>query len=490
MTPDLAGKTVVLGVTGGIAAYKAAELCRLLVRAGAQVRVVMTDAACEFITPLTMQALSGHEVARDLFATVPEGGIGHIELASRADIIIIAPATADAIARFAAGMADDLLAAVVLATKAPVLLAPAMNTNMWENPITQDNLTRLCTVGHGRVTYVGPDAGDLACGWVGAGRMVNPEDILAATLARLGPELTSREGEDGLGPAEPKRGREWEPSQGAHVNREGGDGLGPADVSAMGTLSGQHIVVTAGPTWEAVDDVRFLGNRSSGKMGFALAEAAGRMGARVTLIAGPVALATPDMVARRIDVESALEMRQALQKSAARADVVVMAAAVADFRPGVRVLGKLSRRDGKQASPKVAKAIPLVANPDLLAELGRARKGSRPYLIGFAAEVGVSGQALIDRARVKLAEKGCDVVVANEVGRPGVGFGADENAVTLVFGGSRAIELPPARKDLLARAIWDKIAQEFVASVRKLSDQTSPKTERKTAYKRAKEKHA
>jgi phosphopantothenoylcysteine decarboxylase/phosphopantothenate--cysteine ligase len=463
MTPDLAGKTVVLGVTGGIAAYKAAELCRLLVRAGAQVRVVMTDAACEFITPLTMQALSGHEVARELFATVPEGGIGHIELASRADIIIIAPATADAIARFAAGMADDLLAAVVLATKAPVLLAPAMNTNMWENPITQDNLTRLCTVGRGRVTYVGPDAGDLACGWVGAGRMVNPEDILAAALARLGPGLASRDGEGGLG---------------------------PADVSAMGTLSGQHIVVTAGPTWEAVDDVRFLGNRSSGKMGFALAETAGRMGAQVTLIAGPVVLATPDAIAKRIDVESALEMRQALQKAAARADVVVMAAAVADFRPGVRVLGKLSRRDGKQASPKAAKAIPLVANPDLLAELGRARKGNRPYLIGFAAEVGASGQALIDRARVKLAEKGCDVVVANEVGRPGIGFGADENAVTLVFGDGRAVELPAARKDHLAPVIWDKIAQELAASTRKSPDQANPKTEPKTAYKRAKEKHA
>ncbi len=477
MTPDLAGKTVVLGVTGGIAAYKAAELCRLLVRAGAQVRVVMTEAACRFITPLTMQALSGHEVAVDLFATVPEGGIGHIELASRADIIIIAPATADAIARFAAGMADDLLAAVVLATKVPVLLAPAMNTNMWESPITQDNLARLGSMGNGRVTYVGPDAGDLACGWVGAGRMVNPEDILAAALARLGPGLASRDGEDGLSPAEPKRGREWEPSQGSHA-------------SVVETLSGQHIVVTAGPTWEAVDDVRFLGNRSSGKMGFALAEAAGRAGARVTLIAGPVALATPDAIARRIDVESALEMRQALQKAAARADVVVMAAAVADFRPGVRVLGKLSRREGKQASPKAAKAIPLVANPDLLAELGHARKGSHPYLIGFAAEVGVSGQALIDRARVKLAEKGCDVIVANEVGRPGIGFGADENAVTLVFGGSRAVELPPARKDLLARAIWDKIAQEFVASAGKIPGQAPPKTEPKTAYKRAKEKHA
>jgi phosphopantothenoylcysteine decarboxylase / phosphopantothenate---cysteine ligase len=451
MTPDLAGKTVVLGVTGGIAAYKAAELCRLLVKAGAQVRVVMTEAACQFITPVTMQALSGHEVAVGLFATVPEGGIGHIELAGRADLIIIAPATADAIARFAAGMADDLLAAVVLATRAPVLLAPAMNTNMWESPITQDNLARLCRMcSAGRVTYVGPDAGDLACGWVGAGRMVNPEEILAAALGRLGPGVPN----------------------------------------IVGSLSGQDIVVTAGPTWEAVDDVRFLGNRSSGKMGFALAEAAGCLGAKVTLIAGPVALATPTAVAKRIDVESALEMRQALQKIAARADVVVMAAAVADFRPGVRVLGKLSRRNGRSAAPKaeraIPKAIPLVANPDLLAELGRSRKGSRPYLIGFAAEVGVSGQALIERARTKLAEKSCDVVVANEVGRPGIGFGADENAVTLVFGDGRALELPPARKDLLAHAIWDKIAQEIAATARKTPNQEDPKTE----LKRARGKHA
>lgn len=453
MTPDLAGKTVVLGVTGGIAAYKAAELCRLLAKAGAQVRVVMTKAACQFITPLTMQSLSGHEVAIDLFAPVPEGGIGHIELASRADIVIIAPATADAIARFAAGMANDLLAAVVLATKAPIVLAPAMNTNMWENPITQDNLARLCRLG--QVTSVGPDAGDLACGWVGAGRMVNPQDVLSAALARLGPGAPN----------------------------------------ALGALSGQHVVVTAGPTWEAVDDVRFLGNRSSGKMGFALAAAAVRLGAQVTLIAGPVALATPPSVAKRIDVESALELREALHKAVVDADVVVMAAAVADFRPGVRVLGKLSRRQdnkakngnktGKTSAPKVAKAIALVANPDLLAELGRARKGLRPYLIGFAAEVGVSGQALIERARAKLIEKACDVVVANEVGRPGIGFGADENTVTLVLSNGRVIDLPPARKELLAQAIWDKIAPEFAAPPRKSPNLKEPEDEPKLDQKRA-----
>ena len=262
--------------------------------------------------------------------------------------------------------------------------------------------------------------------------------------------------------------------------------LGPGVPIAAGALAGQNIVVTAGPTWEAVDDVRFLGNRSSGKMGFALAEAAGRLGAQVTLIAGPVALVTPVSVSKRIDVESALELREALHKSVARADVVVMAAAVADFRPGVRVLGKLSRRDGKQAAPKAAKAIALVANPDLLAELGRSRTGSHPYLIGFAAEVGVSGQALVERARAKLTEKGCDVVVANEVGRPGIGFGADENAVTLVFADGRALELPPARKDVLAQAIWDKIAQEFAASAEDLPKLANTKTEPKPA----KRKHA
>jgi phosphopantothenoylcysteine decarboxylase/phosphopantothenate--cysteine ligase len=452
MTSDLADKTVVLGVTGGIAAYKAAELCRLLVKAGAQVRVVMTEAACRFITPLTMQALSGHEVACDLFAPVPEGGIGHIELASKADLVVIAPATADAIARFAAGMADDLLAAVVLATKAPILLAPAMNTNMWENPITQANLARLCA--SGRVTSVGPYAGELACGWVGAGRMVNPEDVLTAAQARLGKS--------------PAMGK-------------------------VGALAHQHVVVTAGPTWEAVDDVRFLGNRSSGKMGFALAEAASRLGADVTLIAGPVALATPSGVGKRIDVESALEMREVLRKHATLADVVVMSAAVADFRPGVRVLGKLSRREGKSPSPKTARAIPLVANPDLLAELGRARRDDQPhdgpYLVGFAAEVGVSGQALVERARGKLVEKGCDVVVANEVGRPGIGFSADDNAVTLVFSDGRTVDLPAARKDLLARSIWDTITGELARRPKQLSTHEQPKPEHKRES-RARGKHA
>jgi phosphopantothenoylcysteine decarboxylase/phosphopantothenate--cysteine ligase len=227
-----------------------------------------------------------------------------------------------------------------------------------------------------------------------------------------------------------------------------------------GALAGRRMVVTAGPTWEAVDDVRFLGNRSSGKMGFALAHAAAMQGADVTLIAGPVALATPAGVARRVDVESALEMREALRRVAMHADVVVMAAAVADFRPGVRVLGKLSRRDRPAARP--ARTLPLVANPDLLAELGHARKGRTPLLVGFAAEVGVSGEALAARARQKLTEKGCDVVVANEVGKAGLGLGAEYNAVTMVFADGRVVDLPADRKEAIAMKIWDTITTFFL----------------------------
>jgi len=449
MTAHLADKSVVLGVTGGIAAYKSAELCRRLVKAGARVQVVMTEAAGQFIAPLTLQTLSGRAVMRDLFDAGQEAKIGHIEVANTADLLVVAPATADAIARFAAGMANDLLSAIVLATRAPILLAPAMNTNMWDNPITQENLAKLCR--GGRVSYVGPDAGDLACGWVGAGRMVDPEEILTAASARLG----------------------------------------PGQAVKLGALVGQRVVVSAGPTWEAVDDVRFLGNRSSGKMGFALAQAAAEMGADVVLVAGPVALPTPDGIGRRIDVESALEMREVLHKTALAADVVVMAAAVADFRPGVRVLGKLSRRSGKPPSASNSRAIPLVPNPDLLAELGQLRQGNRPYLVGFAAEVGVTGKALATRARGKLVEKRCDVVVANEVGKPGVGFGADHNAVTMVFADGRTLALPSARKDKLARVIWDTIAGELPGAPGSTGRPVPGVFQTKTRRaRRAKEEHA
>ena len=395
MTSDgagLAGKRVVLGVTGGIAAYKAAELCRLFVKAGATVRVVMTEAATRFIAPLTLQTLSGAPVALDLFDPASEAEIGHIKLADEADLLVVAPATADFIARMAAGMADDLLAAVVLATRAPVLLAPAMNVNMWTNPVTQANLSRLLgPAGGGRITTVGPDRGELACGWVGAGRLIEPADIVAAAAALV---AAAR--------------------------------LAPA----ANDLAGRRIVVTAGATREPVDGVRFLGNRSSGKMGAAMAEAAVARGAEVTLVAGPD---TPAVAgARRVDFETAAELERALGDLAPGADAVVMAAAVADFRPRAPVAGKLSRRS---AGSEISLALEAV--PDLLAGLARARRGARPYLVGFAAET-VSGDALAERAGAKLREKRCDAIVANDVSARGIGFGADDNEVTLLFGGRRA----------------------------------------------------
>jgi phosphopantothenoylcysteine decarboxylase/phosphopantothenate--cysteine ligase len=392
----------------------------------------MTRAATEFITPLTLQTLSGHPVALDLFDPAEEAQIGHIQLADQADLVLVAPATADVIARLAAGMADDLLAAVVLATRAPVLLAPAMNVNMWENRLTQDNLRRLLS--DGRIRTVGPDKGELACGWIGAGRLVDPAEIVEAAGEIL-------------------------------VRGGGGE-----------ALAGRRVVVTAGPTHEAVDDVRYLGNRSSGKMGFALAAAAARLGADVTLIAGPVKLDTPEDVARRIDVESALDMQAALNDAAGEGcDVVVMAAAVADLRPAERVSGKLDRRaDG--AAP-----LGLVANPDLLAELGRRRAAEQkatPLLVGFAAEVpgtGAPGGALEARARAKLKEKGCDVVIANDVGAPGLGFDSDRNAVTLVFASGPALSLGPAAKSVLAEQIWaallplvPEVSEEAPTAVRTL----------------------
>ena len=413
----LKGKNIVLGVTGGIAAYKAGELCRLLVKAGAVVRVVMTDAATRFITPLTMQTLSASHVARDLFDANEEARIGHIRLGDEADLIIVAPATADAIARFAAGTAGDLLAAVVLASRSPVLLAPAMNVNMWQNPLTQQNLGRL--LGLSRFKTVGPDAGDLACGWVGEGRLIDPAEIVAAAERLVAP----------------------------------------------GDLAGRRIVVTAGPTFEPIDDVRFLGNRSSGKMGFAMAQAAARRGASVTLIAGPVAIGTPPGGGiLRQDVQTALEMRAALIAAAARADVVVMAAAVADFRPASRAEGKLSRRSlagaGVHAETRVRgmMSLELVANPDLLAEISRGRRGARPWLVGFAAEVTADAQELVRRAIRKLSEKNCDVIIANDVGTAGTGFGGDENAVILVFPGGASEALSRAPKTELADAIWDRLA--------------------------------
>jgi phosphopantothenoylcysteine decarboxylase / phosphopantothenate---cysteine ligase len=405
----LEGRRIVLGISGGIAAYKAAELCRLLVKAGATVRVVMTEAATRFITPLTLQTLSGAPVSRDLFDSSSEAEIGHIRLADEADLLIVAPATADAIARLAAGMANDLLTAVVLATRAPVLLAPAMNVNMWENPLTQANLERLLgSGGGGRVTSVGPDQGPLACGWIGAGRLIEPAEILAAANRLLAPR----------------------------------------------DLDGRQVVVTAGPTQEPVDDVRFLGNRSSGKMGAALAASAAARGARVTLLAGPGTPAVPGSGSQvhRIEVATADDLERALASSTVDADAVVMAAAVADFRPRTRAAGKLSRRAGGGEI-----SLELTPVPDLLAGVARARRNGRPFLIGFAAEIG-SDAARESRAAGKLREKGCDAIVANDVGAPGIGFGADDNAVTVLFADGGRVEIPRASKREVADRLWQLIA--------------------------------
>jgi phosphopantothenoylcysteine decarboxylase/phosphopantothenate--cysteine ligase len=390
---DLGGRRVVVGVAGGIAAYKAAELVRALVKAGAEVRVVMTEAAQRFITPLTMQALSQHPVATDTFDLTQEATIGHIQLADSAELLVIAPATADVIARLAHGLANDLLTTVALACRAPLLLAPAMNVNMWRHPATQENLKTL--VGRG-VHTVGPDAGELACGWIGEGRLIEPAEIAAACGKLLG-------------------GRDW---------------------------SGRRVVVTAGPTFEPIDPVRFIGNRSTGKMGFAIAARAARRGAEVTLIAGPTSLPTPAGV-RRVDVETARQMRQATLDAVEGAAMVVMTAAVADYRPSVEAPEKL-----KKAELGDAPSVALTKNPDILAEL----KGRAPVVVGFAAET----EDVERHAAEKLRQKGCDLIVANDVSEAGSGFGTDTNRVVLLARDGSIERLPLLNKDEVAERILDR----------------------------------
>jgi len=402
---SLAEKTIILGVSGGIAAYKSAELVRLLRKEDADVRVVMTHAAREFITPLTLQTLSGNPVMTDLFDLTQESEIGHIRLADDADLVVIAPATADVIARMAAGMADDPVTTVVLATRAKVLLAPAMNVNMWEHPLTKRNVDALG--GSGRFYVAGPAAGELACGWVGAGRMLEPAEILAAIRRAL----------------------------------------------TQADLDGMRVLVSAGPTWEPVDPVRFLGNRSSGKMGYAVARAAALRGAKVTLVSGPVGLDAPPGV-ERIAVETARELRDAVLSRWEAQDAVVMAAAVADYRPATPQPKKIGKRKAGEAIK-----IDLLANPDILAEMGSARRGKKPVLVGFAAETAESdGTALVSAAKEKLRAKKCDLVVANDVTEKGAGFSVDTNRVVLVSAdGAEPTVVGPASKDQVAHALLDRV---------------------------------
>jgi phosphopantothenoylcysteine decarboxylase/phosphopantothenate--cysteine ligase len=404
--PVETGRVVALAVTGSIAAYKAVEVARALVKEGVRVLPVMTGSAARFVGPVTLAGITGEAVATDMWDPSFAGEM-HVDLARRADVVAIVPATADVLARLAQGRADDLVTALALCARGPVLAAPAMHPRMWAHPATQRNVADLEV--QGRVALVGPVSGEVASGETGTGRMAEPEVIAAAVLAALAPK----------------------------------------------DLTGRRVLVTAGPTLEDLDPVRFLGNRSSGKMGFAVAGRAAARGARVTLVAGPVALETPWGVRRR-DVRGALEMREALWSELGQdlsgADALVMSAAVADHRPR-EVSAQKTKRKAAELS------IALVENPDLLAEIGARRTRPVPVLVGFAVET-EQGAGLIGYARRKLEEKKVDLVVANAAVDS---FGRDDNRATLV-GASSADELPQMSKHALADAILDRIAARLGAT--------------------------
>ena len=391
----LDGVHVLLGVAGGIAAYKGAELVRRLRDAGAQVRVVLTENAARFVTALTFQALSGHPVRSSLWDESAEAAMGHIELARWADEVVIAPASADLLARLAHGQADDLLTTLCLATTAPVSVAPAMNQQMWAHAATQANVAVLRSR---RVNVLGPASGGQACGEFGAGRLLEADEIVTLLQRRRGP-------------------------------RE---------------LAGTRVLVSAGPTYEDIDPVRFIGNRSSGRMGFAVAEAAARAGAEVVLVAGPVALATPFGV-ERVDVRSAREMHDAVLARAISADVFIAAAAVGDFRPRDVAPHKL-----KKASRDSGLELSLVQNPDILADV--AALEPRPFVVGFAAET----EEVEAHARAKLERKRLDLIAANEVGA-GLGFESADNALLLLWPDGREV-LERTGKVELAQALISRIA--------------------------------
>jgi phosphopantothenoylcysteine decarboxylase/phosphopantothenate--cysteine ligase len=390
----LAGKTIVLGVTGGIAAYKALEIVRLLVKDGARVRVIMTPNAQQFVTPLSFQTLSGNPVATETFSLTQESEIGHIRLADTADTILIAPATANVIAKLAYGLADDLLTTVLLATTAPVLIAPAMNVHMYAHPVVQENMRKLTSLGY---RFIEPAEGFLACGYEGKGRLADPEDIVEEVRAAL----TTKD------------------------------------------LRGEQIIVTAGPNAEPIDPVRFITNRSTGKMGFAMARVAWRRGADVTLVSGPTTLPSPRGV-RFCPVRTAREMRQAILDHYPQATMVVSAAAVADYRPAQVAPQKIKKGDGNFA-------IDLIRNPDILGELGQ-QKGNR-LLVGFATET----EDVLQNAARKLHSKNLDMIVANDVTQDGAGFAHDTNIVTLIDRSERMETLPLMSKDEVAHTVYDRL---------------------------------
>lgn len=391
------GTEIVIGVTGGIAAYKAAEFVRLLVKREARVNAVMTRNACRFVTPLTFQTLSCNPVVTDLFSLYGESEIGHVALADRARIVVVLPATANMLGKVASGIADDALSTLIMATKAPVLFAPAMNVNMWESAAVRENLRIL--LGRG-FHIVEPGTGELACGWSGQGRLADLDDVLERVEEVLSPK----------------------------------------------DLAGERILVTAGPTQEPIDPVRFISNRSSGRMGFALARMARRRGAEVILVAGPTPLPLPKGGIEAVPVRTAAEMREAVLGRMEQCSVVVKAAAVADYRP----------REVRPAKIKKTAAdlsLALERTDDILAEAGR-RKGRR-LLVGFAAET----EDLVANARKKLVAKNLDLVAANDVTLPGAGFDQETNRVKLLFPAGQTKDLPLMSKEEVADSILDEVVR-------------------------------
>ena len=394
MSP-LEGKNVVLCVTGGIAAYKAADLTSRLRKKGASVYIIMTESATHFITPLTLEVLSGNRVVTDMFDRAFTWEVEHISLAKRADVFVIAPATANIIGKASHGIADDMVSTTLMATRAPIVMAPAMNTNMYENPVVQQNMELLRERG---VCFAAPVSGHLACGDTGSGKLADPADIVRVIE----------------------------------------DALTPKD------LSGLSVLVTAGPTREAMDPVRFLSNHSTGKMGYAIAERARARGARVTLISGPVALTPPEGV-EVVPITSALDMYDAVLSRLPRLDWVIKAAAVGDYRPATCADDKLKK---KQDDMSVA----LVRNPDILKEIG-ARKNDHQTVCGFSMET----RDLINNSRAKLEGKNCDMLVANNLRTAGAGFAHDTNVATLLYRDGSAESLDLMAKDSLAEIVLDRM---------------------------------
>ncbi len=388
--------TVVLGVTGCIGAYKACEVLRELQRRGVDVHVVMTKHATEFVSAMTFEALSRHPVFLDQFALGAEGDIRHISLADAAQLLLVAPATANILGKFARGIADDALTTLYLATRAKVVVAPAMNVNMFDHPAVRENLDILRARG---VRIVEPGSGYLACGWLGRGRLAEPADIVSAAMDALG-------------------------------------------LTASGDLAGETVLVTAGPTVEDLDPVRFLSNRSTGRMGFALAETARDRGARVVLVAGPTSIEPPAGV-DVVQVRSAEEMARAVGDRVGPATIVAMAAAVSDYRPAERAPSKLKKTPGEGM-------LVLTRTPDILATLGKSK--GRRFVIGFAAET----DRVLENARAKRAAKNADLLVANDVSRPDGGFASDDNAAVLIDAEAET-ELPLMSKRALADRIWDRV---------------------------------